>query len=71
MPRLDGLGLIQEMRANPAFRDLPVILMSSLPPESAEAIPESWVFLRKPFRVRTVLDTISKALSSPRGAPDE
>lgn len=63
MPSLDGLGLIQEMRDNPAFRDLPVVLMSSLRPEAVETGTQSWTFLRKPFRVHTVLDTISNALS--------
>ncbi len=35
MPRLDGLGLVREIRADPALSDLPVILLSARADEQA------------------------------------
>ena len=35
MPRLDGLGLVREVRSNPALADLPVMLLSARADEQA------------------------------------
>ena len=65
MPVLDGPGLIQAMRAEPAWAAIPVILMSSLP-EDAVSTPGAGytAFLRKPFRIATVLATLHQVLRS-------
>lgn len=63
MPSLDGPGLLREMYEGD-YRGIPVILMSSLPPDRPWTSQHQFVaFLRKPFRVPAVLDTIAAALA--------
>ena len=35
MPKVDGLQLLAKMKADERFRDLPVLMISSMPPEEA------------------------------------
>jgi len=35
MPKVDGLQLLQRVKADPRFKDLPVLMISSMPPEEA------------------------------------
>ena len=35
MPRVDGLQLLQRLKSDPRWRDLPVLMVSSMPPEEA------------------------------------
>jgi PAS domain S-box-containing protein len=69
MPRLDGFGLLRELRADPRICDLPVILLS------ARAGEESRVeglgagaddYLVKPFRARELLARIDARLQMAR-----
>ena len=32
MPKVDGLQLLQRVKADPRFKDLPVLMISSMPP---------------------------------------
>jgi CheY-like chemotaxis protein len=70
MPTLDGPALIDAMRAEEASRLIPVVLMSSLPPAYIDTrLAGQQHFLRKPFRVATVLETITAArAAAPRAA---
>ena len=64
MPVLDGRGMLREMKNTPEFSGIPVILMSSLP-ESAVMQGTSGIcdaFLRKPFRLRTVLGMVNSII---------
>jgi CheY-like chemotaxis protein len=64
MPVLDGPGTLAALSADPVHRDIPVILMSSLPEASvAEQASGYTAFLRKPFRVAAVLEAIARGLS--------
>lgn len=66
MPNLDGPALIDAMRAEEATRLIPVVLMSSLPSAYIDTrLAGQQRFLRKPFRVVTVLETIAAALAAP------
>ncbi|WP_243147618.1 response regulator, partial [Scytonema sp. UIC 10036] len=65
MPRLDGFGLLQELRTNPQTRELPIILLS------ARAGEESRIeglqagaddYLTKPFSTRELLARIEASL---------
>lgn len=58
MPIMDGTAMLKAIREDSARREIPVILMSSLP---EAAVPESakgayTAFLRKPFKLRALVE---------------
>src|SRR2546427_3005648 len=58
MPKTDGLQLLARLKADDRFRDLPVLMISSMPPEEAtvKALGLGAAdFIPKPFRVRELL----------------
>ncbi|WP_028311643.1 response regulator [Derxia gummosa] len=63
MPNLDGIGLVTALKAKPAYRYTPVLMLTT---ESAAAKKEkakaagvkAWI--TKPFTVPVLLDTVSK-----------
>jgi len=66
MPRLDGFGLLREVRADPALRDLPVVLLSARAGEDAqveglEAGADD--YLIKPFSARELLARVAANLA--------
>ncbi|KYC41065.1 hypothetical protein WA1_23395 [Scytonema hofmannii PCC 7110] len=67
MPRLDGFGLLQELRANPQTRELPIILLSARAGEEArieglQAGADD--YLTKPFSTRELLARIEASLKT-------
>jgi CheY-like chemotaxis protein len=63
MPVMDGPATLQALKDNPATSTIPVILMSSLPEETVVERASGYsAFLRKPFRITTVLNIIEKTL---------
>jgi CheY-like chemotaxis protein len=71
MPVLNGPGTLAALAADPACRDIPVIMMSSLPEGNvAERASGYAAFLRKPFKAAAVLEAIARELGRPkRGGP--
>ena len=65
MPIMSGPSMLKALREEPGLRDVPVIIMSSLPESTvARSAKDMYVaFLRKPFRIREVLDAVNGALS--------
>jgi CheY-like chemotaxis protein len=66
MPLLDGPGMLRAMRNDPAYRDIPAVIMSSLP-ESAVAGAANGLhsgFIRKPFKLHVVIEVINTILNS-------
>src|SRR6266498_287894 len=58
MPKVDGLQLLAQMKADERFRDVPVLMISSMPPEEATVNSlglGAADFIAKPFRVRELL----------------
>ncbi len=58
MPKVDGLQLLQRIKTDPRFKDLPVLMISSMPPEEATVRSlglGAADFIPKPFRVRELL----------------
>ncbi len=67
MPRLDGFGLIQELRADPALRAVPVILLSARAGEEAriEGLGSGADdYLVKPFSSRELLVRVGTLVQS-------
>jgi len=69
MPRLDGFGLLREVRADPALIDLPVLLLSARAGEEArveglEAGADD--YLTKPFSARELLARVAANLTLAR-----
>ena len=62
MPILDGFALCRAIQANPAYQAIPVIVMSaivgSLSSDGCRAIG----FLKKPFDLQHVIDTITNVI---------
>src|SRR5881396_563405 len=58
MPKVDGLQLLARMKSDERFRDVPVLMISSMPPEEATVKSlglGAADFIAKPFRVRELL----------------
>ena len=65
MPVLDGPGLLRAMRETEAHRDIPCIIMSSVPERSVRTHIEGYAgFIRKPFRLSELLQLVVSVLST-------
>ena len=65
MPVLDGPGLLRAMRETEAYRDIPCIIMSSVPERSVRAHIEGYAgFIQKPFRLGELVQLVVSVLST-------
>jgi len=64
MPVLDGQGMLLSMRANPEYREIPVIMMTALLEALPQGEPLYQAALRKPFSQELLLETISRLLGA-------
>ncbi len=65
MPKVDGLQLLQRVKSDPRFKDLPVLMISSMPPEEATVRSlglGAADFIPTPFRVRELLARVKAHL---------
>jgi two-component system cell cycle response regulator len=65
MPKVDGLQLLQRVKSDPRYKDLPVLMISSMPPEEATVRSlglGAADFIPKPFRVRELLARVKAHL---------
>jgi two-component system cell cycle response regulator len=65
MPKTDGLQLLERLKTDDRFRDLPVLMISSMPPEEATVRAlglGAADFIAKPFRVRELLARVEAHL---------
>ena len=64
MPVLDAAGLVEAMRNDPTRRDVPYIIMSSLPEAYVrEHIDGYQAFVRKPFQLVTMIRLVTQCLT--------
>ena len=66
MPRLDGMGLVQKVRENPATADLPVFMLTAKGFElSQDDLARKWsisAVIAKPFSPRELLQQVNVVL---------
>lgn len=63
MPVMNGAMTLRAITADPALSAIPVVVMSSLPESAvAERAAGYAGFLRKPFRINTMLSMVAKLL---------
>ena len=63
MPVLDSPGLLRTMRENEAQRDIPYVIMSSMPEANVrERIDGYAAFVRKPFQIAAFVELIATIL---------
>ena len=68
MPLMDGAAMVMAMRANPSFRDIPVVMMSAAPEAALRKHLDGYdAFLRKPFRIPALLEIVRSVFER---APD-
>lgn len=65
MPRMDGLGLIRKLRADPKYKDTPILMLTT---ESSDLMKEAGKtagatgWLVKPFDPARLLEVIQKVI---------
>ncbi len=65
MPRLDGLSALRMLRAGPATRSIPVIMLSASPEYETKALDEGACFyLHKPYSKESLLLAVDAALKN-------
>jgi CheY-like chemotaxis protein len=65
MPVMDGPTMLRMMQSTPAYRAIPIVLMSSLPESVIAASASGYrAFLRKPFMLRSVIGIIIEVLGA-------
>ena len=64
MPIMSGPVMLKALRDEPGLRDVPVVIMSSLPESTvSQSAKGAYVaFLPKPFKIRDVMNVINGAL---------
>jgi CheY-like chemotaxis protein len=72
MPLMDGAAMVTAMRANPSFRDIPVIMMSAAPEAALRKHLDGYhAFLRKPFRIAALLEAIRSVFERSPGSKSD
>jgi CheY-like chemotaxis protein len=68
MAGMNGADVLKTMAVTPTLKNIPVVMMSSLPETViSEKCTAYAAFLRKPFRVHHVLDTIGRLIGGATG----
>jgi len=65
MPNLDGYGLVDTLRRNEKFREIPIIILTSEESEDDKQLGEKVganSYLVKPFKPKLLLEEVSKYL---------
>lgn len=65
MPIMDGPSTLAAMAADPALRDIPVIIQTSLPKSAAsQRVSNVAAILRKPYRIQELLSAIASIMGN-------
>lgn len=69
MPRVDGLEILERVKSDDRWKDVPILMLSSMPPEEATVRAlglGATDYIPKPFRVRELLARIDARLKEAR-----
>lgn len=67
MPVLDGAGFLRAMRETEAHRNIPCIIMSSVPEASVRTHINGYAgFIRKPFKLTDMVQLVESVLGASR-----
>ena len=70
MPVLDGAAMLLAMREIEIQRDIPCIVMSSMPEANVQERIEGYAaFIRKPFRLAVMIQLVAAVLAGPQSKP--
>ena len=65
MPVMDGASMLRSIAADPSFRDIPVVMMSSLPEATVAQRCEGYTaFMRKPFKITDVVSLTERLIGT-------
>ena len=65
MPVMDGASMLRGMAADPSLRDIPVVMMSSLPEaQVAQRCDGYTAFMRKPFKITDVVSLTERLIGT-------
>jgi len=63
MPVMDGAAVLRSVAGDPSLRDIPVVMMSSLPEATvAERCNGYAIFMRKPFKISDVISLTAQLI---------
>ncbi|MFY3744373.1 response regulator [Anaeromyxobacter sp. Red801] len=65
MPVMNGAQFLETLRADPALRDLPVVLMTAALPSEQLPVPVADGYLTKPFELDELLETVARHARRP------
>ena len=73
MPRMDGMEVLRRLKADPRFREVPVIMQSAA--DSSEQVAEglaagAWYYLAKPYAPKALRSIVNAALDDRRNRRD-
>jgi CheY-like chemotaxis protein len=64
MPLVDGAAMCRAMKESPAFKDIPIIMMSAVGETLVRERFDGYAaFLRKPFRIAALIETVRRVLA--------
>jgi CheY-like chemotaxis protein len=65
MPVMDGSAMLAAMQADPSLRQIPVVMMSSMPEAAvAERCSGYVTFMRKPFKLVELVEMVKRILAT-------
>jgi CheY-like chemotaxis protein len=70
MPMLSGIEVLRTIRQRPEMDGVPVVLMSSVPPGVKQKDYLWQAFLRKPFYMEALLETVGGLIGKPEPLPE-
>lgn len=69
MPKLNGIQVAQDLKADPATSDIPIIIVTALSGTPAAQVTRAEVYLQKPVRPGDLLEQVRRLLRESTAQP--